>query len=299
MKIAYGNYDDSLTQEEVTKDELTDIIQSYGIVNLVCVENHEINENGLFDVLGGITNIGDCAFLGCSSLTTITLPKGLIHIGSCAFDGCTNLTTITLPEGIANIGEWAFGDCFSLTSITLPASITNIGGDAFSGCYNLQTIIIDGDEHEVERVKALLPEALHDKVISKSLSEEALFAQKEAIIELAATPQFSSLYKWQAYLKPAIADSILGIINSYLIDDESLHRIFHMGRQEIENIPLRFFSITPSEYIRELSDIKEHYKNVAEEKIKPSIKWQFYDTKKETPMQEEKSNAAVTKRSFN
>ena len=248
MIISYGNNDDSLNWEKVTKDELTVIIQSNEIVNLLLVENTEI-ENGFFDVLEGITNIESNAFVRCSSLTTITLPN----------------------------------------------SLTNIAASAFNGCSNLQTIIIDGDENKVKIVKALLPKKLHDKVISISLVEDALLSQKEAIIELAATPQFSSLYEGQAFLKVMLPDNILGETNSYLTDDESLHPLFHMGRQEIERIPLSLFSTNPERFCSELVEVKNNYRALAEKNIKASIKWQFYNAKNETPMQEEKTYAAVTK----
>ena len=39
----------------------------------------------------GVTEIGDNAFKGCTSLESITIPKGVTSIGESAFDGCTSL----------------------------------------------------------------------------------------------------------------------------------------------------------------------------------------------------------------
>ena len=79
--------------------------------------------------------IGDVAFAGCRSLTSITLPPhSLRFIGREAFRSCTSLTSITLPDSLESIGKQAFYDCSSLTSITLPDSLTTIGRDAFEGC---------------------------------------------------------------------------------------------------------------------------------------------------------------------
>ena len=81
--------------------------------------------------------IGDSAFYGCSSLTSITLPpNSLTTIGKGAFYRCSSLTSITLPDSLTTIGDWAFSGCSSLTSITLPDSLTTIGNDAFFGCSN-------------------------------------------------------------------------------------------------------------------------------------------------------------------
>ena len=89
-----------------------------------------------------VTSIGNQAFDGCSSLTTITLPNSITSIGSYAFDGCSSLTTITLPNSITSIGSYAFYGCSSLTIITIPNSITSIGSYAFDGCSSLTSITL-------------------------------------------------------------------------------------------------------------------------------------------------------------
>ena len=54
-------------------------------------------------------------------------------IGDNAFQGCTSLTSITLPNSITTIGEYAFRRCHSLISISLPDGCS-IGEGAFEGC---------------------------------------------------------------------------------------------------------------------------------------------------------------------
>ena len=78
--------------------------------------------------------IGDRAFLGCSVLTSLTLPAGITKIGSYAFRGCSGLTSLTLPAGITSISRGAFSGCSGLTSLTLPDGITWINSYAFEGC---------------------------------------------------------------------------------------------------------------------------------------------------------------------
>ena len=61
--------------------------------------------------------IGDCAFYGCSGLTSINLPASITEIGESAFYGCSGLTSINLPASITEISSEAFSDCSGLTSI--------------------------------------------------------------------------------------------------------------------------------------------------------------------------------------
>ena len=86
--------------------------------------------------------IGDCAFYGCSGLTSLTLPASITKIGSEAFYECSGLTSLTLPAGITEIGDGAFSGCSGLTSLTLPAGITEIGSEAFEGCSGLTSIYV-------------------------------------------------------------------------------------------------------------------------------------------------------------
>ena len=55
-----------------------------------------------------VTEIGEEAFRGCESLTSITIPESVTEIGDSAFYGCSNLTFITLPESLTEIGEKVF-----------------------------------------------------------------------------------------------------------------------------------------------------------------------------------------------
>jgi Flp pilus assembly protein protease CpaA len=80
-----------------------------------------------------VTSIGWTAFMGCSGLTSITIPNSVTSIGLAAFMGCSGLTSITIPNGVTTIGGWAFAECYSLTSIDIPNSVTGIGYSAFEG----------------------------------------------------------------------------------------------------------------------------------------------------------------------
>ena len=89
-----------------------------------------------------ITQIGDHAFDGCSSLKSIAIPNGVNHIGGHAFEGCSSLESISIPGSVTSIGYWAFCGCRSLTSITIPNGVTFIGEGAFRNCSSLKSIAI-------------------------------------------------------------------------------------------------------------------------------------------------------------
>lgn len=89
-----------------------------------------------------VVAIGDKAFKGNKTVTSITLPKSLITIGKEAFSGCTKLKTLSLTSNVTTIGVKAFYKCTSLGKITIPAKVSSIGKQAFEGCKNLKSITI-------------------------------------------------------------------------------------------------------------------------------------------------------------
>ena len=92
--------------------------------------------------IDGVTSIGGGIFKGCSSLRSIDIPRGFDSIGYGAFYGCTSLSLISIPESVTSIENSAFNNCYSLASINIPNSVVSIDAWVFSSCTGLTSIRI-------------------------------------------------------------------------------------------------------------------------------------------------------------
>ncbi len=119
-----------------------------------------------FTADSAIKAVGDGAFAGMTTLTSVTLP-GVTKVGDNAFAGCTALRSVTLGT-LTSVGDYAFAEtaltrlpalaegqtlgayAFSgskLTSVNIPSGI-NVGDYAFADCTSLQSVVI-GDRVEL------------------------------------------------------------------------------------------------------------------------------------------------------
>jgi hypothetical protein len=122
-----------------------------------------------------LVTIGEYAFYGCSSLTSVTIPASVSTIGDSVFDGSRgsytvhgdnanyssqdgvlfnkNKTTLiryngrksgayTIPASVETIGENAFYNCEGLTSVTIPEGVQTIEQYAFMFCTSLTSATI-------------------------------------------------------------------------------------------------------------------------------------------------------------
>ena len=89
-----------------------------------------------------VVSVEASAFLNNTAITSVVLPDSITSIGENAFNGCESLTSVTFGKNsqLSSIGPGAFNYCYSLESITIPESVTNIGSDAFYYCCGLRSV---------------------------------------------------------------------------------------------------------------------------------------------------------------
>lgn len=100
-----------------------------------------------------VTNIGNSAFNGHASLTSVAIPDSVTSIGGRAFYSCSGLLSITIPHGVTSIGAQSFKDCSGLTTVNWNATeCTSVGSYSypllFENCSNITTVNI-GDNVKI------------------------------------------------------------------------------------------------------------------------------------------------------
>ena len=141
------------------------------------------------EIPNSVTEIGDCAFYGCTGLTSIEISNNVTTIGESAFSGCTGLMSIDvdkdnpvyasvdgvlynkditkiicwpagkpsveIPNSVTKIEDYAFYGCTGLTTIEIPNNVTTIGECVF-GCTGLMSIDVDKDNPVYASVDGVL-----------------------------------------------------------------------------------------------------------------------------------------------
>ena len=140
--------------------------------------------------------IADEAFMDCTKLTGIILPRGAsISLGDRCFKNCTGLLKIEIYSAIPKWGEETFMNCTSAAKVMIGAAVTDpsierVGTRAFKGCTGLSTT---GSVQFVVPVRVLGEECFTDCTNMTSIGISANFKAGLQVIEDGAFKNCQSL----------------------------------------------------------------------------------------------------------
>jgi|GEM_PF-1450515 len=106
-------------------------------------------------ICDGITNVGNFAMAGATSLSKVTLGNSLEIIGNFSFSFNNMLNKIVVPNRVTTIEERAFVFDDNLEEINIPNSVINIGESTFWKNEEKVTKLIVTSESEAKRINSL------------------------------------------------------------------------------------------------------------------------------------------------
>ena len=82
-------------------------------------------------------------YLNGNLVTDLVIPQGVSQIGNYAFLGCTSIVSVTISDSVTIIGASAFNDCKKLEKAAIGSGVARINEYAFSGCDNLMGLYLN------------------------------------------------------------------------------------------------------------------------------------------------------------
>ena len=200
-----------------------------------------------------VVRIGDEAFKGCSSISSVGIPRSVTSIGGLAFTGCSGLTAVhiydlaawcniafqstplsyahhlyvngeetkdlVIPSKVARIGNLAFSELTGLNSVIIPEGVASIGSRAFQSCSSLTSVHIPESMVIIGEEAFWNCSGLTSIVIPKgltSIGEHAFSAcsNLNSIVVEEGNPKYDSRGGCNAIIRTASNTLIAGCMNS-------------------------------------------------------------------------------------
>ncbi len=148
-----------------------------------------------YEVVDGVTQIGEHAFSYCTELSSVKLPTSITNIYGYAFYGCSTLPSIELPEGLLYIFDGALQNCSSLEEVRYPDSLREIGYWGLAENPSLKRIymgsqlhficdyLLEGSDNveEIHITATVPPEAMNFYAMGNNYSSINLYVPTESI----------------------------------------------------------------------------------------------------------------------
>ena len=143
VQVGIGGYNSPAIDKSTTGSITIPATVSYGGVDYQVTSIGQYAFSGCSSLTSvdwtSCTSIGYYAFRDCSSLISVGDLSSYTFIREGTFYGCSSLTSVDLSS-CTSIENCAFFYCSSLTSVGDLSSCTSIGGDAFSYCSSLTSV---------------------------------------------------------------------------------------------------------------------------------------------------------------
>lgn len=81
----------------------------------------------------------------------LVIPDGVTSIHNCAFAGCDSILSVTIPEGVTQIGQNAFTNT-TVGEIILPQSLKVVAAGVFLGCDYITSIKYAGTQNQWKKI---------------------------------------------------------------------------------------------------------------------------------------------------
>ena len=151
-----------------------------------------------------------------------TISGGVVDIENWAFSGCTDLTKVVIDNGVKTIGDYAFSDCMGLANVIIGNGVTTIGDCAFERCTGLMAIYYLSTDEQWEKISIGKENYWTDSVIYESRVVEHFGTCGENLT-------------WKLYADGSLVISGTGAMNDWI----SLSNVpWNNWRLEITNITI-------------------------------------------------------------